>query len=236
MRERYTALAEACGQSASPQFRNMATIGGNLLQQVRCWYYRGDFNCWMKGGDTCQARDGENQYHAVWNQSPCVAVHPSDPPGADRVRCATANRRTVRRACVDVAEFVQPPTAERHTMNTLQPDELILEVTLPPFAGKSAYQKVMDRAVWAYALASVAIAAEVQSGKFQNVRIVVGGVANAPVRATAAEALLEGQSASEDVLRQVGRAALGGIHPLSQNAYKVPLVRNLVQQAVRDIG
>ncbi len=212
-------------------------LGGNLLQQVRCWYYRSDFDCWLKGGSTCYARNGENQFHAVWDQSPCVAVYPSDPP-----RRLIAFDATLRIAgpngerTLPVAEFLQPPTAERHTMNTLQPDELILEVTLPPFAGKSAYQKAMDRAVWAYALASVAIAAEVQSGKFQNVRIVVGGVANVPVRATAAEALLEGQSASEDVLRQVGRAALEGIHPLRQNAYKVPLVRNLVQQAVRDIG
>ncbi len=82
IRRGYTALAQAAGLAASPQLRNMATLGGNLLQQVRCWYYRGDFHCWLKGGEMCQARDGRNDYHAIFEQSPCVAVHPSDPPAA----------------------------------------------------------------------------------------------------------------------------------------------------------
>lgn len=237
VRERYTALADACGQSASPQLRNMATIGGNLLQQVRCWYYRGDFNCWMKGGDTCQARDGENQYHAVWKQSPCVAVHPSDPPAAlialgARLRIVGPSGERV----VDVAEFVQPPTAERRQLHTLAADELIAEVIVPVTRGRSVYLKAMDRAAWAYALASVAVSARVEQGTLQDVRIVIGGVANVPLRASVAESLVEGQTFDRQVAQRAGVAALEGAAALAHNAYKLPLVRNLVKQALLDLA
>ena len=236
VRERYTALAEASGLAASPQLRNMATLGGNLLQQVRCWYYRGDFHCWMKGGAECQARDGENQYHAIIQQSPCVAVYPSDPPaalialGAELRITGPGGERVV-----SVADFLQPPTEARRQMHTLGADELIVEIVVPPSAGRSVYLKAMDRAVWAYALASVAAVARVDGGRLDDVRIVIGGVANVPMRAAAAEALVEGQTPDEELLRRVGAAAVQAAQPLAHNGYKVPLVRNLVIQALRDL-
>ena len=236
VRSRFTALADAAGQAASPQLRNMATLGGNLLQQVRCWYYRGDFHCWMKGGDACQARDGENQYHAIWDQSPCVAVHPSDPPvaliafGAQVRITGPKGERTV-----PVADFLQPPTDDRRQLHTLAPDELIVEVVVPTPSGRSVYHKAMDRALFAYALASVAATARVDGGQLHDVRIVVGGVANVPIRAHAAEALVEGQTGSADLFRRAGAAAVEGAKPLRQNAYKLPLVRNLVTQALGDL-
>ena len=236
IRRDYTALAQAAAQSASPQLRNMATLGGNLLQQVRCWYYRGDFHCWLKGGPICHARDGRNEYHAIVDQSPCVAVYPSDPPTALIVLDATLRivgpqgQREVL-----VADFLQPPTDGRRLMHTLATDELIVEVCVPKPTGKSVYLKAMDRAVWAYALVSVAVVADVDNNVARNVRIVLGGVANTPVRATAAEELVEGQPLTDDLLRRAGAVAVGQAAALEHNRYKLPLARNLVTQALRDV-
>jgi xanthine dehydrogenase YagS FAD-binding subunit len=232
----YTALARAAAEAASPQLRNMATIGGNLLQQVRCWYYRGDFKCWLKGGDTCFAREGRNDYHAIVDQSPCVAVYPSDPPAA--LLALDASLRIVGpggERAVALADFLQPPTEERPVLHTLGSDELIAEIVVPAAPRRSVYLKAMDRAVWAYALVSVALAAEVVNGTARQLRIVIGGVANTPLRAVEAEALLEGQPLSEDLLRQAGAAAVTGAQPLEHNRYKLALARNLVVQALRDI-
>jgi xanthine dehydrogenase YagS FAD-binding subunit len=230
------ALAQAAGLAASPQLRNMATIGGNLLQQVRCWYYRGDFHCWLKGGETCHARDGRNEYHAIFDQSPCIAVHPSDPPAV--LLAFDATLRIVGpygERSVTVADFLQPPTDDRRVLHMLQPDELIVEVVVPQPQGRSVYLKAMDRAAWAYALVSVAVAAQIDGGVARNVRIVLGGVANTPVRATEAEALVEGQSLNDDLLRRAGEAAIAGAQPLEHNRYKLPLARNFVVQGLREM-
>jgi xanthine dehydrogenase YagS FAD-binding subunit len=237
VRARYTALAEAAAQAASPQLRSRATLGGNLLQQVRCWYYRGDFHCWMKGGQECQARDGENQYHAIMEQSPCVAVHPSDPPAA-----LIAFGATVRLAGpqgernVPLVDFLRPPEGPRRQLHTLGYNELITEIVVPAHQGRSVYLKAMDRAVWAYALGSVAAVARVEGGRLNDLRIVLGAVANVPVRATSAEALAEGKPFDADLARRAGEAAVADARPLENNGYKVPLIRNLVAQALHDLA
>src|SRR5919199_1669914 len=123
----------------------------------------------------------------------------------------------------------------RRQLLTLAPDELIVEIVVPGPSGRSVYHKAMDRALFAYALASVAATAHVDGGQLHDVRIVVGGVANVPVRAHAAEALVEGQTGDADLFRRAGAAAVEGAHPLRQNAYKLPLVRNLVTQALGDL-
>ncbi len=231
----YRALADAAQSAASPQLRNMATLGGNLLQQVRCWYYRGPFNCWLKGGTDCMARTGENAHHAVVEQSPCVAVFPSDPPtalialGAELRIAGPGGERTV-----SVADFLQPPTELRQVMNTLALDEIITEVVVPA-TGRSVYLKAMDRAVWAYALASVAVAGTVADGRIAAPRVVVGGVANVPLRLAAVEELLADQPLTAALIAEAGALAIRDMQPLEHNRYKLPLVRNLVRQALHDI-
>lgn len=232
----YMALAQAASAAASPQLRNMATLGGNLLQQVRCWYYRGDFHCWLKGGNVCHARDGRNEYHAIFDQSPCVAVYPSDPPAALIALNASVEIVGPRgQRAISVADFLQPPTADRQVLHTLEPDELIVAVSVPRTAARSVYLKAMDRAVWAYALASVAVVAELNDGVVRNVRIVIGGVANTPIRSIEAEQVVEGQSLNDDLVRRAGVTAIANAKPLAHNRYKLPLVRNLVAQALRDL-
>jgi xanthine dehydrogenase YagS FAD-binding subunit len=236
VRRDWTALAQAAGLSASPQLRNMATIGGNLLQQARCWYYRGDFNCWLKGGATCFARDGRNEFHAIFDRSPCVVVYPSDPPAAlvafdAQVRVVgPGGERTIA-----IADLLQPPTEDRRAMHTLAPDELITEIHAPRVTGRSVYLKAMDRAVWAYALTSVAVVAEINDGVASNVRIVLGGVANTPVRARESESIVEGRTLTGDLARQAGEAAIAAAEALTHNRYKLPLARNLVTQALLDL-
>ncbi len=236
VRRDFTTLAQASAEAASPQLRNMATIGGNILQQVRCWYYRGDFQCWLKGGQICHARDGRNEYHAILDQSPCVAVYPSDPPAA--LIALDAELRIVGpqgERSISVADFIQPATPERRAMHTLAPNELIVEVIVPRRANRSVYLKAMDRATWAYALVSVAVAAQVNDGVLRNVRIVLGAVANTPVRSLQAEAIVEGQPFGESLARQAGEAAIADAQALEHNRYKLPLTRNLVAQALRDL-
>lgn len=236
IRRDYPALAEAARLSASPQLRNMATIGGNLLQQSRCWYYRSDAPCWLKGGQECLARDGRNDQHAIFDLSPCITAYPSDPPVA--LVALDASIRIIGaqgERTIAVAELLQPPTEQRRTLHTLGDNELIVGVRLPKRRLRSIYLKAMDRAVWAYALASVAVAADVVDGHVYQVRIVLGGVANTPLRATQAEQIVEAQRLSEEIVRDAGQAALVGAQPLTHNHYKLTLVRNLVTQALREL-
>lgn len=238
--ERYRALAEAVGLAATPQLRNMATIGGNLLQRPRCWYYRSSlFHCWLKGGTECQARDGENQHHAIFGESPCVATHPSDPATALIVLDATVRLRggSGERTLPVEALFAEP-TEERRTETVIGPDELLLDVSLPaPAAGtRSTYLKAMDRKVWAFALVGVAASLRLDGRAVAEARIVLSGVAPIPWRARAAEQELIGQDATPERIACAAERALEGAHPLEQNGYKVPLAQNLVRRALTDLA
>ncbi|HYH12777.1 MAG TPA: xanthine dehydrogenase family protein subunit M [Thermomicrobiales bacterium] len=232
----YTALSEAAAVAATPQLRNMATIGGNLLQRPRCWYFRSEHvQCWLNGGEECYARDGENQYHALFDVSPCVAVHPSDLATALVALDASI---TVRGAHGDrdvpLGDFFAPPQEGRRTENTLAQDELIVAVTLPRPTGdtRSTYLKAMDRKVWAFALVGVGASVTMDGDAISGARLVLGGVAPVPRRAEVAEAMLAGAKPSAELFARVADTALADATPLAKNGYKVPLLRELITRAL----
>lgn len=237
IRERYSALAEAAAIAATPQLRNMATIGGNLLQRPRCWYYRNPlFHCWLKGGDTCNARDGQNRLHALFGDSPCVAAHPSDPAVA---LLALDAMLTVRGPSGErqfaIADFFTLPTDDHRVETSLQPGELIVDVRLPATTMRSAYLKAMDRKVWAFALVSVAAALKVENGAISDARLVLGGVAPIPWRIPAAEQALIGSAPGAAAFDGAADAALADAQPLEHNGYKMPLAKSLVRRALNSL-
>jgi len=236
VRGTYPALAEAAALAASPQLRNMATIGGNLLQRPRCWYYRNEHvTCWLKGGEDCPAREGENQYHALFGESPCVAVHPSDPATALHALDATIEVSGLQgNRAMPLSALYALPDDGRRTETTLGPGEVITAVRLPalPATARSAYRKAMDRKVWAFALVSVAVRLELEDGLIREPRVVLGGVAPIPWRAAAAEAVLAGAEAAPETWAKAADTALQDATPLAHNGYKVPLLRTLIRRAL----
>jgi xanthine dehydrogenase YagS FAD-binding subunit len=239
LRTRYAALAEAAGLAATPQLRNMATLGGNLLQRPRCWYFRSSlFQCWLKGGEECHARDGENELHAVLGQSPCVAVHASDPPAALLALDASVTLvgpSGERRLAL--SEFFVEPTDAHRLEHVLGPDELVMSVHVPrPAEGsRSTYLKAMNRKVWAFALSGVAAVVRTQGTRIAEARLVLSGVAPIPWRCADAEAELIGSAAEPAVFQRAAAAALAEAHPLRCNAYKLQLTRSLIQQALHAV-
>lgn len=233
---RYRALAEAARLAATPQLRNMATLAGNLLQRPRCWYFRNPRTpCWLKGGETCFAREGENRGHALFASGPCVAAHPSDPAAA--LVALDASVRIAGGGTVAAGAFFREPDEARRTETALDADELIEAVELPAREGwRSTYLKAMDRKAWAFALAGVAAAARITENEVAEARIVLSGVAPVPWRARAAEQAVAGLPLSETAVERAAEAAVEGARPLAQNGYKVDLVRALVRRALLAIS
>jgi xanthine dehydrogenase YagS FAD-binding subunit len=234
IRERYQALANAAELAASPQIRNRATIGGNLLQRPRCMYYRSPhLTCWLKGGDTCYAREGENALHALFDVSPCVAVHPSDPAAALIALDAEVTlRNSAGERRVTVETLFAPPEQERRTEHLLASDEIIQAIHLPAIQTQSVYLKAMDRKAWAFALVGVAASLHMEDGVIASARLVLSGVAPIPWRARTAETLLTGQMPSDQRFAAVAAEVLSGAEPLAQNGYKIPLANTLIQRAL----
>ena len=236
VRADYAALSQAAGLAASPQLRNMATIGGNLLQRPRCWYFRDhEVHCWLKGGEECFAVEGENQLHAIFDGSPCHAVHPSDLAtallmfGASVVARGATHERTIA-----MEDFFALPKYDHRIEHTLRPDEIIVAVTLPsrPATARSVYLKAMDRAVWAFALIGVAALLDVQEGRIAEARLVLSGAAPIPWRVAKADSLLLNSTPGPKIFGDAARLAMDGAEPLSQNAYKLPLAEALILRAL----
>jgi xanthine dehydrogenase YagS FAD-binding subunit len=236
IRQHYPLLAQAAAGAATPQLRNMATLGGNLLQRPRCWYFRSRLlHCWLKGGTACPAHDGENQFHALFGGNPCYAVHPSDL--APALVALDAQVRLQGRGGVrtlPIAKFFALPTEDRRHETEIGRNELLLSVFVPrlPEGTRSLYLKAMDRKVWAFALVAVAAALRLDGRRVADARLVFGGVAPIPWRASAAEQELLGAEANNALFARVAEVALSGAEPLQHNAYKVPLAKHLIQRAL----
>ncbi|MFI0452102.1 FAD binding domain-containing protein [Actinomadura sp. 6N118] len=235
-------VSRALLQSASPQLRNMATIGGNLLQRTRCGYFRDVTTpCNRREpGSGCPAQTGQNRAHAILGTSSgCVATHPSDLAVAlvaldASIRLASrAGRRTVR-----LADFYRPPGTTPHIENDLKPGELIAEVVIPRlgWARRSTYVKVRDRRSYEFALASAAVALDLRGGRVRDARVAVGGVATVPWRLPGVEAALRGGPATEQAFAAAAEAAAEGARPLADNAFKVTLVRRTVVRALMEVS
>lgn len=240
IRKRYIALADAALNAATPQIRNMATVGGNLLQRPRCWYFRSDqFHCLRKGGDRCFAQDGENEYHAIFDNDVCAVVHPSAAAcalTALRAKVEVKGKNGTRTIALDDL-FVRPETdiTREHVLN---PGELLTEIRVPaPLdATRSAYTKVGQKESFDWPLAEVAVVLEPRGGVVSKASIVLGAVAPVPWRATAAEKALVGNPVNEQTAREAATAAMQGATPLSQNAYKIPMFEAVVRRTILAAG
>jgi xanthine dehydrogenase YagS FAD-binding subunit len=235
VRRTHPALAQACGEAASPQIRNVATIGGNLLQRPRCWYYRlENYRCIKKGGEICYAVDGENRYHVIFGGGPVFAVHPSNaavPLVAYGASFTLESDKGVR--TVPSAEFFRLPSEDPQRENQLRPGEVLTEIRLPAAAGaRGAYDDVREKAAFDWPLVSTAIVLGLDGGTVKSARVVLGAVAPIPWRAEKAEQVLLGRRLDEPAAEQAARAAVAGAEPLSQNGYKVALVQALVKRTL----
>jgi xanthine dehydrogenase YagS FAD-binding subunit len=240
LRQHFPILTEAAAMAATPQLRNMATLGGNLLQRPRCWYYRNHlFQCWLKGGDECQAYDGQNQLHALFGGGPCYAVHPSDlAPALLALDAEVHLRGPGGERTLPLAEFYALPEPGRRQETVIDEDELILSVHLPalPEGTRSVYVKAMDRKVWAFALVSVAAVVRLSNRRIDEARLVLGGVAPIPWRVTAAEEELMGREASAERFARAATVALADAEPLLHNGYKVELAQSLIRRALSKLA
>jgi xanthine dehydrogenase YagS FAD-binding subunit len=239
VRTRYSTLAEAAASVGSPQLRNQGTLGGNLCQRPRCWYFRGDFHCLRKGGDTCFAATGENQYHCVFGGENCFIVHPSDT--APALVTLGATLRVVGPGgsrMVPVEAFHVLPKVDYHRETVLEPGEIVAEVIVPPAAPglRSTYRKVRARASWDFALVGAAIAARMNGDVVREARVAFSGVAPVPWRSKAVEAALAGKRLDVGTIRSAAAAAVKGAEPLAHNGYKVPLLRGLVEERLEALA
>ena len=238
VQRRYPALAGALRGSASPQIRNVATLGGNLLQRPRCWYFRSHaFRCLRKGGGHCFAIAGENQYHAIFNNMPCAIVHPSTAAtvlvALDATIEITNPADAARRLSLE--DFFVPPDRDLQRENDLQPQEILTAIRLPklPPSVRMAHVKQGEKDSFDWPLADVAVVLDLDAdGACKRASIILGAAAPVPHRAKTAEAALVGKRIDENVAAAAGRAALDGATPLSKNAYKLPLFETLVRRTI----
>jgi xanthine dehydrogenase YagS FAD-binding subunit len=238
VRQRYPALAEALQNSASPQIRNVATLGGNLLQRPRCWYFRAlEYRCLRKGGGHCFAIAGENQYHAIFANQSCAIVHPSTAATvlvALGARLELTNGEDTTRNIL-LEDFFVSPDRDLQRENDLKPHEILTAILLPalPTSLRLAHLKQGEKDSFDWPLADVAVVLDLdQNGTCMHAAIILGAAAPVPYRARAAENILIGRHVDEAAATEAGHAALDAATPLTKNAYKLPLFEALVRRAV----
>ena len=237
--ERYRLLAEAAGKVASPQIRNVGTIGGNVSQDTRCWYYRAGIDCYRAGGTTCYADtpEGMNREHCLFGADRCIAVTPSDTgPALVALDASMVIRNADGERIVPAGEFFIGPDVDIERMTVLQPADILVSIRIPnSWAGASFYfEKVADHKTWDFALVSIAAAFRMANGVIEDARLVAGGVECVPRRLIVAEDIVKGGPQDEESARLAGGSASRGATPLNYNHFKIPLLENLVTRAVRD--
>lgn len=242
VRRSFPGLAEAAHSVGTPQIRNLGTVGGNLCQRPRCWYFRlEEVICLKKGGTECYAATGENKYNAIFGGGPSYIVHPSDLApmlvalGASVSVVGADGKRSIP---LDKF-FTLPADGNVRRENVLKNEDIVTEVQVPAskFAARSTYLKFKERDSMDFAMSAVAAAVTLGANKtVSEARIVLGGVAPVPWRVPKAETALVGKTMSNDVLMNVARVALEGAEPLAKNAYKVPLTQTLVRRALARVG
>jgi xanthine dehydrogenase YagS FAD-binding subunit len=242
VRRSFPGLTEASHSIGTPQIRNLGTVGGNLCQRPRCWYFRlEEVVCLKKGGTECYAATGENKYHAIFGGGPSYIVHPSDLApmllalGASLSVMGADGKRTI---ALDKF-FTLPSDGNLRRENVLKNEDIITDVVVPAskFAAHSTYLKFKERDSMDFAMSAVAAAVTLDASKtVSEARIVLGGVAPVPWRVPKAEAALVGKTISTDLLTNVAKVALEGAEPLARNAYKVPLTQTLVRRALARVG
>lgn len=238
--EDYPGLAQAASEVAGPQLRNQGTIGGNLCQKPRCWYYRGEFHCRRKGGDRCYALGGQNQYHAIFGSDGiCCIVHPSDTApilvaldaAVEVVGPAGARR-------VPLEQFHVLPRANVQKETVLEQGEVLTEILLPKSrAGlRSSYRKVRARRSWDFAIAGLALALTFNGRRVAEARVVLSGAAPVPWRSTAVEEVITGSTLDVVTMRKAAEAAVKGAQPLRENRYKIPLFKAVLEEELTIIA
>jgi len=237
VRERYAILAEAAEAAASPQIRNQGTIGGNVSQDTRCWYYRDGWPCYRAGGNICYADTpvGRNREHAIFGANRCVAVHPSDSvPALIALDAKFVIQTPKGQKLVNAEDYFVGPDIDITRLNIIQPGELLTSIRIPnTWAGSKFYfEKVRDRNVWDFPLLNVASAMKVSGGNIENMRIAVNAVSPRPMRLKAVEDAVRGKPANAETGEMAGKLADQGAVPLQFNAYKIPLMRNRVKRAI----
>jgi xanthine dehydrogenase YagS FAD-binding subunit len=238
IQEKFGILPKAAEAAASPQIRNQGTIGGNVSQDARCWYYRGGWPCYRAGGNICYADTptGMNREHAIFDANRCVAVNPSDTAPALIALDAKFVVRTPKgERIIDAQDYFIGPGIDITKMTILKPGDLLTAIRIPStWSGSQFYfEKVRDRASWDFALVNVAAAIKTSGNTIQEIRMATNGVAAHPVRLTAVEDAVAGKPRNEETAEMAGQIAIRGAQPLQYNGYKVPLLRNLVKRAIR---
>src|SRR6202521_885053 len=237
IREKYGLLAEGAELAASPQIRNQGTIGGNVSQDTRCWYYRAGWPCYRAGGNICYADTptGRNREHAILHAERCVAVNPSDSaPALIALDAKFVLRTPTGERIVDAEDYFIGPDIDITRLHILKPGDLLTAIRIPStWAGAQFYfEKIRDRNVWDFPLLNVASAMKVTGGTIESIRIAVNAAAARPLRLRAVEDAVRGKPATAATGEMAGKLAVEGAVPLQFNAYKIPLMRNLVKRAI----
>jgi len=240
VRQKFSILSTGAENAASPQIRNQGTLGGNVSQDARCWYYRGGWKCYRAGGNTCYADTPTaiNREHAILHADRCVAVNPSDSaPALIALDAQMVIRNSKGEHVVNAEDYFVGPDIDIMRLTALRPGDLLTAIRIPStWAGATFYfEKVRDRQVWDFPLVNVASAAVFSGGNIQKIRIAVNGVAARPLRLKEVEDAVTGKPRNEATAAAGAEIAIRGAEPLRYNGYKIPLMRNLVKRAIRGV-